>query len=120
MRRFLAASLILLLILSGCSGRKPNRQTTTSLPTTSQGTPINNAINTSEVTMISTPDSLCFSEIGYDSDEDILFVTFRESGASYAYYDVPSSVWKKLKNASSMGSYFNSSIKGEYYCEKLG
>ncbi|MBO7669839.1 MAG: KTSC domain-containing protein [Oscillospiraceae bacterium] len=87
--------------------------------TTSQGTPINDSFDWSRVSMEDTPESSCFSEIGYDKKHEVLVVTFRDSGASYAYYGLPSSVWNELCNAKSKGGYYNSEIKGYYDCEKL-
>ena len=87
------------------------------MPKTSKGTPINDDFDET-VRMQSTPGSTCFSAIGYNNGT--LVVTFRESGASYAYYDVPPSVWDDLCSADSMGGFYNSDIKGQYYCEKLG
>ncbi len=87
---------------------------------TSAGTPINYEFSLDRVDMIDTPDSTCFSRIGYDSYNEVLVVTFRDSGATYAYYDVPDDVWGTLESARSMGGYYNSDIKGNYYCEKLG
>ena len=36
------------------------------------------------------------------------------SGRLYAYYDVPDDVFHDLLNADSLGSYFNSFIKGAF------
>ena len=88
--------------------------------TTSAGTPIDEDFNWNNVSMTSTPESSCFSEIGYDSRNEVLVVTFWDSGSSYAYYDVPEEVWDDLCSAKSKGGFYNSDIKGEYYCEKLG
>ena len=85
--------------------------------TTPQDTPMAEEPN-DDVPMVSTPDSSCFSEIGYR--DGTLVVTFRDSGESYAYYDVPSTVWDALCAADSMGGYYNADIKGQYDCEKLG
>lgn len=93
---------------------------TTPTPTTSAGTPISDDPSLYEITQIETPGSTCFSSIGYDSGTGTLVVTFRDSGASYAYDEVPKSVWNKLKNADSMGGYYNKNIKGQYDCTKLG
>ena len=101
---------ILVLILSGCGSA-------TKVETTSQGTIINQTISTDDYPMQNTPDSSCFSAIGYKGGN--LVVTFRDSGASYIYFDVPRSIWNNLKSADSMGSYYNSNIKGQFNCEKL-
>lgn len=66
-----------------------------------------------------TVDSSAISEIGYDEKKQLLFIRFRDSGVAYIYEDVPSSVWKAFKGASSLGSYFNKSIKGQYESIRL-
>lgn len=68
---------------------------------------------------IDTPDSTCFSSIAYDSWHDVLGVEFRDSGAQYVYYDVEGWVWDELRDAYSMGGYYNSEIKGNYDCERI-
>lgn len=122
--------LFFVILLASC-GRQPAEVTITQdapkvyasvatpLPTTSAGTPINEDFHP-DVEMIDTPDSTCFSAIGWDSGTGTLVVTFRDSGASYAYDEVPKSVWTELKNADSMGGYYNKNIKGYYDCVKLG
>ena len=131
------SSLIAFNLLCGCGSRlkpqvlyTPPKETAsaTSKPTTrepaseyqgytSQGTPIVDSDNYDDIRMISTPDSTCFSAVGYKSGR--LVVTFRDSGASYAYLDVPEGVWEELRDADSKGGYYNSEIKGYYDCEKL-
>ena len=71
------------------------------------------------IRMYEIDNSSCFSAIGYDYDDDILQVTFRDSGVSYQYSDVPVSVWNDLKSASSPGKYYNSDIKGNYSCTRM-
>ena len=69
------------------------------------------------VDMKSTPDSSCFSEIGYDDWTATLYVRFRDSGSFYSYeefYD-----WDSFRHADSLGSYYNSYIKGQYECHRL-
>ena len=39
-----------------------------------------------------TPDSTCFSRVGYDSRNNVLIMVFRDSGAEYHYYDVPTAI----------------------------
>jgi hypothetical protein len=53
------------------------------------------------------------STIDYDSDNDILTITFR-SGAGYRYSDVPSYVYEGLKYASSPGRYFQTTIRDAF------
>lgn len=72
------------------------------------------ALSQSTCTMQSTPDSTCFSEVGYDEQAQALYVVFRNSGAKYRYDNVPQNVWNSLINSSSLGRYFNSYIKGHY------
>ena len=96
-----------------------NTETAASHHTTSAGTPINEDFDWGQVSMQNTPESSCFSKIGYGSNNEILVVTFRDKGTSYAYYEVPQSIWEKLCQAESKGSYYNNEIKGYYYCEKI-
>lgn len=65
-----------------------------------------------------TPESTCFSRVGYDSRNQVLIVVFRESGAEYHYFDVPEDVWESFYDSASLGRYFNANIKGYYEYEK--
>lgn len=65
-----------------------------------------------------TPDSTCFSRVGYDSRNNVLIVVFRDSGAEYHYFDVPEDVWESFYDSTSLGRYFNREIKGNYEYEK--
>ena len=49
----------------------------------------------------------------YDVESGTLRIRFK-SGRTYSYKDVPPDVASGLEQASSPGSYFNSSIKGVY------
>lgn len=71
------------------------------------------------VTLEETPDSSCFSAVGYDSTEKVLYVQFRDSGAIYSYDDVPSLVYSDLMHSESMGVYYNGYIKGYYTFHRL-
>lgn len=102
---------IILSIFNGCSSEETSRGS-------SSGTPVidrnESAFDLSEATMRDTPDSSCFSSIGYCRDREILVVTFRDSGNTYIYEDFPYSEWKDFSSASSLGSYYNANIKGCY------
>ena len=63
---------------------------------------------------LETPDSTCFTSIGYHPFSKTLWVVFRNTGAGYHYYDVPYEVWHEFKNADSKGSYFQEAIRGYY------
>ena len=65
-----------------------------------------------------TPESTCFSRVGYDARNQVLIVVFRDSGAEYHYYDVPEDVWESFYDSASLGKYFNANIKGYYEYEK--
>lgn len=68
---------------------------------------------------VSTDESTCFSAIGYDYGAERLAVTFRDSGKTYIYHDVPESVWNDLYYADSRGGFYNSDIKGQYVSERI-
>lgn len=114
-------SLLLVVCISACGAdiKPASAPQHTEIRVTSRGTRINEDFDIRDVSMMETPDSTCFSEVGYDYGEETLVVTFRDSGSTYAYYDVPESVWDDLCSASSMGGFYNSDIKGQYHCEKI-
>ena len=72
-----------------------------------------------DVNMQSTPKSSCFSEIGYDSDWEVLVVRFRDNGSVYTYSDFPEEEWSKFTEAKSLGRWYNKHIKGRYEVEKI-
>lgn len=75
---------------------------------------------TERCTMQETPQSSCFSSVGYDSENEVLHVIFRTSGIEYVYYDFTATDWDSFINAGSLGTYFNNGIKGQFACEKIG
>jgi hypothetical protein len=64
-------------------------------------------------------DSTCFESVGYDDNEEVLYVRFLDSGSVYAYYGVPYYEYDELVNADSIGGYYNDYIKGQYDCEQF-
>ncbi len=114
MKRLIAALLALVLAFSitacGDAPAKEAEPTRTPLPVEEREP---------TVTLEETPDSSCFSAVGYDSTEKVLYVQFRDSGAIYSYDDVPALVYSDLMNAESMGSYYNGYIKGHYTAHRL-
>ncbi len=59
-------------------------------------------------------ESTSIEAIGYDRPSRELYVRFRESGRTYAYWEVEESVFEELLGAASKGNYFNREIKGAY------
>lgn len=113
--------MVLLLVFSACGTPE-----TTKFYTPSYETPYNEVFEDSGTTYswmdfdwVSTDDSTCFSAIGYDYAEERLAVTFRDSGKTYIYHDVPESVWDDLYSAKSRGGFYNSDIKGKYTSERI-
>lgn len=51
--------------------------------------------------------------VGYDSDSSTLEVEFK-NGAIYQYFDVPQHIYEALRDASSVGAYLASQIKGSF------
>lgn len=49
----------------------------------------------------------------YDGENQILRIEFK-SGSVYKYHDLPQNVYQELKNAPSVGQYFNSQIREKY------
>lgn len=127
MKRIILFFACALLLFSACgeqtratvSGISIDAPAATPRPTTSQGTPITDGASLPLVSMRETPKSTCFSSVGYDIGTETLFVVFRDSGAKYAYDEVPAAVYRALCNAESMGGYYNKNIKGQYDCTKV-
>ena len=67
--------------------------------------------------MQDTPDSSCFSEVGYNAATQTLRVCFRTTGY-YRYSNFSQSDYNNFLAADSLGTYFNKNIKGFYPYEK--
>lgn len=63
-------------------------------------------------------ESSCLSNIAYDKDTMTLRVKFRESGKVYAYYNVRRHIYDELKEADSIGKYYNYCIKGQFASQR--
>ena len=59
-------------------------------------------------------DSSAIHSMGYDREQEILAIEFKESQELWYYYGVPESVYEEMENADSIGSYYNQNIKGVY------
>jgi len=64
--------------------------------------------------MVNTPvESSTLATVGYDESGELLELKFR-SHAVYRYFAVPAGVHEALLGATSKGSYFNRTIRGQY------
>jgi len=61
--------------------------------------------------------SSMIDRIGYDEDQRILIVTFRDTG-KYLYHDVPVSTFKAFCKAPSAGAFFNLHVKDRFRCSR--
>ena len=59
------------------------------------------------------------AEIGYDEANQILYVRFIKNYSLYIYKGVPVGEYDGLRNASSVGTYLHSNIKGRFPYEKI-
>ncbi len=66
-----------------------------------------------------TVESASIDAVGYDDANEELYLRFRESGDTYAYYGVEPEVYEELMQAGSMGRFVNLKIKGHYFYRKL-
>ena len=92
--------------------------TTTATTTTGPTTTEPPVFSVDDVAMTATPNSSCFSKIGYSVAFETLVVTFRGSGQTYCYTNFTAADWAAFRSADSLGSYYNTHIKGNYPCEK--
>jgi hypothetical protein len=56
-------------------------------------------------------DSSSIATIGYDPEERILELEFRQTGDVYQYFDVPSEEYEAFLQAESKGTYLNKEFK---------
>ena len=63
--------------------------------------------------------STCLRESTADTGRSNLDVEFKESGARYRYFDVSDRRMEGLKNASSVGKYFNRYIRNDHDYQRL-
>jgi KTSC domain len=55
--------------------------------------------------------SSAIEQVSYDPDAQTLIATFRDSGRTYVYDDVPEEVYDSLLFSDSVGAYFNAHIR---------
>ena len=123
----LIVAMLLAISLAACESSSPDTYKTQA----AEPEPVEETTQSSEKTplpvegkeptvyMQDTPNSTCFSAVGYDSTLKTLYVKFRDSGSVYSYESVPQSVFDDLMSAQSMGGFYNSDIKGAYTCHRL-
>lgn len=108
MKQILAALLLALVLLSGCDTKAPEPTPETAEERLADGGVILRDVESSAL-----------SRVGYDKREHVLVAEFKDSGAIYAYYDVPESVYNALLDADSIGSYFYYNVRTSYAYERL-
>jgi hypothetical protein len=52
--------------------------------------------------------------VSYDEVAHTLCATFRETGRTYIYHDVPQEIYDSLLFADSLGAHFNSHIRDHF------
>jgi hypothetical protein len=58
--------------------------------------------------------SSALQSVGYDPENKILELEFRDSGGVWQYFKLPAKVYNKFMHAPSLGNYFVTKIKGKY------
>jgi hypothetical protein len=58
--------------------------------------------------------SSALEQVSYDEVAHTLCATFRETGRTYLYEDVPEEIYDGLLFADSLGAYFNSHIRDHF------
>lgn len=66
------------------------------------------------------PTSWMSSAHYYSCDEDHGYLIVKSEKKIFIHQDVPVAVWNALKNANSIGGYYNFYIKNKYKLEKKG
>jgi hypothetical protein len=63
--------------------------------------------------------SSALEQVSYDQKAHTLCATFRESGRTYLYQEVPQEIYDGLIFAESLGGYFNAHILGRFAFREL-
>ena len=58
--------------------------------------------------------SSAIEQVSYDPDAHSLVATFRDSGRTYVYADVPEEGYDSLLFSDSLGAYFNANIRDRF------
>jgi hypothetical protein len=58
--------------------------------------------------------SSALEQVSYDGAAHTLCATFRETGRTYVYQDVPEEIYDGLIFADSLGGYFNAHIRDHF------
>lgn len=61
-------------------------------------------------------ESTCLSRVGYDAEQQTLYLTYRPTGMSYVYFDFTESDYEAFTKAPSLGRYVNTVIKKLHEC----
>jgi hypothetical protein len=64
--------------------------------------------------------SSALEQVAYDEPSQTLSATFRDSGRTYIYRDVPQEVYDRLIFAESIGAFFNAHIRDRFHFEDIG
>ena len=73
-------------------------------------------LSTGALRMLSTPNSSCFSAVGYDLSQHLLVVKFRTTGCVNLFHDFPAIKWNEFITSSSMGKWYHANINGKFRC----
>ena len=63
--------------------------------------------------------SSALEQVSYDEATHILRARFRQSGRTYAYYDVPQDLYDSLIFADSLGAFFNAHVRDQFDFEEV-
>lgn len=74
-------------------------------------------MKTTEDFVIDTTESSNIARIVYKSDKKTLYITFKRGG-TYRYDNVPANIALDLKNAESVGKFFQDNIKNKFNFSK--
>ena len=67
---------------------------------------------------IDTPHSSQILRVGYDPEQEIMQIVFKNGGNIYDYYRVPAAVFEGFRTADSAGIYFGKTVKGVFSYRK--
>ena len=63
--------------------------------------------------------SAALEQVSYDEDARTLCATFRDTGRTCVYQDVPQEIYDSLLFADSLGAFFYAHIRGHFPCREI-
>jgi hypothetical protein len=75
-------------------------------------------LNEGEITWSDTPTSGNVNKIGYDKEQEVMYVDFKKT-SMYKYAGVPEEKWNAALNAPSIGKFVHDELRDKHKATKI-